>query len=199
MEQGEVMQFAASVLDELQIEYAVVGSFASMAYGEVRLTRDIDIVVSIPTQLCASFCLKFPAPEWYLSESAVREALRQRRSFNVLHPSSGNKLDFMVSSDDEWGQFQMSRRQSMPILPGLEVQVAHPEDVILGKLRYYQEGGSDKHLRDIVGMLEISGEDIDLQRLEVWAEKLSVIDVWNEVASKWRERQDEADNGSVPF
>ena len=46
---------------------------------------------------------------------------------------------------------------------------AHPEDVILGKLLYYQEGGSDKHLRDIAGILAISSHLIDHQRLCEWA------------------------------
>jgi hypothetical protein len=51
---------------------------------------------------------------------------------------------------------------------------AHPEGFILGKLIYYQQGGSDKHLRDIAGMLRISRNEIDLERLRVWASKLGV-------------------------
>ena len=36
------------------------------------------------------------------------------------------------------------------------------------KLEYYREGGSDKHLRDIRGMLQVSGGQIDHAALEEW-------------------------------
>ncbi|RPJ03448.1 MAG: hypothetical protein EHM31_00745 [Candidatus Aminicenantes bacterium] len=37
-----------------------------------------------------------------------------------------------------------------------------PEDVILKKMVFYRDGGSDKHLRDIAGILKISSDAIDL-------------------------------------
>jgi predicted nucleotidyltransferase len=46
MEQADVVRFTLDVLDRLGIEYAIVGSFASIAYGEPRFTRDIDILIA---------------------------------------------------------------------------------------------------------------------------------------------------------
>ena len=43
--------------------------------------------------------------------------------------------------------------------------MAPVEYVILRKLEYYREGGSEKHLRDIAGMMEISSGEIDLKLL----------------------------------
>jgi hypothetical protein len=34
--------------------------------------------------------------------------------------------------------------------------IAAPEDVILGKLWYFAEGGCDRHLRDIAGILRVT-------------------------------------------
>ena len=45
MEQADLLRRAVEVLESQQVPYLVVGSFASMAYGEPRLTRDIDVVV----------------------------------------------------------------------------------------------------------------------------------------------------------
>jgi hypothetical protein len=56
--------------------------------------------------------------------------------------------------------------------------VAAPEDVILGKLWYFQEGGSDKHLRDIAAMLEISDAEIDRQYIDQWAAQLGLTEPW---------------------
>jgi hypothetical protein len=49
-----------------------------------------------------------------------------------------------------------------------------PEDVILMKLKFYKEGGSDKHLRDIASMMKISGDEMEKGYLEEWAGKLGV-------------------------
>ena len=46
------------------------------------------------------------------------------------------------------------------------------------KLEYYREGGSDKHLRDIRGMLNVSGEQIDRVALEEWIDKRGVRVQW---------------------
>jgi hypothetical protein len=36
---------------------------------------------------------------------------------------------------------------------GLDIDLAAPEDVIIGKLRFFAEGASDEHLRDVAGIL----------------------------------------------
>jgi hypothetical protein len=41
----ELMQIFADFFEEHQINYRVVGSIASIVYGEPRFTNDIDIVV----------------------------------------------------------------------------------------------------------------------------------------------------------
>jgi hypothetical protein len=65
--------------------------------------------------------------------------------------------------------------------PDQNAQVAAPEDVILGKLVYYRDGGSEKHLRDIAGMLRLSGEMIDRTYLDEFARRLGVVDMWEAV------------------
>jgi hypothetical protein len=125
------------------------------------------------------FCQAFPAPDFYVSERAVNDAIMQRIPFNVIHPSSGNKVDFMVPQTNEWSATQLQRRQRSRVFPDLDIWVAAPEDVILGKLWYFSEGGSDKHLRDILGILKISGDLVDRGEVSRWAAKLGYTDLWN--------------------
>ena len=56
----------------------------------------------------------------------------------------------------------------------------------LSKLRYYQMGKSDRHLRDIRRMLTISRDLVDIPELERWAARLGVEREWQQ-AQDYRE------------
>lgn len=186
MEQFELLKFAAQALARLNIRYAIVGSFASSVWGEPRFTQDIDIVVALNLEHAESICQAFPAPKFYVSEAVARDAVERHGQFNVIHPSSGNKIDFMIAGDGSWSASQLQRARLLPVFPGVEVRFAAPEDVILGKLIYfyYRESGSDKHLRDIAGILKISGEIIDRQYVERFARELGVSEHWQAVLQR---------------
>jgi hypothetical protein len=63
------------VLEDHRIKYMVVGSFASIAYGEPRLTNDIDIVVQLNFEQADLLCNAFPDPEFYVSVAAARDTV----------------------------------------------------------------------------------------------------------------------------
>ena len=184
MNQRELLGYVAATLDRLAIPHMIVGSFASYAYGEPRFTQDIDIVLDLAPGAVSLFCAAFPSPEFYLSEPAVRDAVRSRFQFNILHPTSGNKIDCIFPVGNEWAKTQLSRRRRLLLLDGVEAYVAGPEDVILGKLWYYSDGGSEKHLRDIAGILKRSGPNVDRADVSAWAEKLGFSAIWNEILKK---------------
>ena len=56
--------------------------------------------------------------------------------------------------------------------------VAPPEYVILRKLEFYREGGSEKHLRDIRSMLDASPDAIDRAELERMIAERGLLDAW---------------------
>ena len=124
----------------------LVGSFASMAYGEPRLTNDIDIVVRLDLAAADRLCAAFPAPDFYVSQSAAREAVLTRGQFNVIHPPSGNKIDFMIARDDPWGRSQLARRVRKPLLPNRDTFVAAP---VLPQGRVGET--SPRHCRHVAG------------------------------------------------
>ena len=78
----------------------------------------------------------------------------------------------------------MARRRRIRLLPDREAYAGTPEDVILSKLMYFAEGGSDKHLRDIVGMLRVSAGLIDRADIESWARKLGLEEGWAAVSER---------------
>jgi hypothetical protein len=188
VEQDELLRHVVDILEEQGLTYLLVGSLASGVYGEPRLTQDIDIVVELGPNQVARLCEAFPAPEYYVSQQAAREAVAAAGQFNVIHPASGNKIDFMIARRDAWGRSQVGRRRQEQILPGRSGYVAAPEDVILSKLAYYQEGGSEKHLRDIAAMLQVSGDEIDRAYIDSWVSQLGLTQEWQAVLERLSRR-----------
>jgi len=184
VEQTDLLCYAISALEGLGIPYLVVGSYASGAYGEPRLTLDIDIVIDPTPEQVTSLCAAFPLPEYYVSLEAARKALDMRRQFNVLHPTSGQKIDFMFAEDDEWGRTQVRRRRKRRLLPDREAYVGAPEDIIISKMRYYRQSEQEKHLRDIAGMMKISGDTLDRAYIARWAEEFYLTDIWHTILKR---------------
>ncbi len=191
MDQADLLRHVLDVLESQGVTYALVGSYASAVYGEPRFTHDIDIVVQLTLEDANRLCAAFPPPEFYVSHAAAREAVAEHSQFNVIHPASGNKIDFMIPRNDDWGRTQLTRRIRRPILPDREGFVAAPEDVILGKLWYYNEGGSEKHLRDIAAMLQTSGDMIDTNYIEQWAQRLGYAEHWRLVVDRVLDKSNE--------
>ena len=184
MEQDELLQYAVRAFERIKIPYALVGSFASGIWGETRFTQDIDFVVDLQHDQIEPLCAAFPADEFYVSRSAVEEAVLLRQPCNVIHPTSGNKIDLMVLGDAAWARAQIDRRRNVELSPNCIASVAAPEDVILGKLVYYQEGGSEKHLRDITGILKISGDLVDRDYICRFLTQLGIADLWQAVLDR---------------
>jgi hypothetical protein len=178
VDQSDLLKYAAEQLQRLGIQYAVVGSFASGVWGESRFTQDIDIIVDLRQAHVPLLCTAFPSPEFYVSSAAASEAVANGSQFNVINPSSGNKIDFMIAGPKSWVVAQLDRCKSVPVFPDVNVKVAAPEDVILGKLIYYGEGGSEKHLRDIIGILKNSDILIDHEYISAHAAKLGMLEMW---------------------
>jgi hypothetical protein len=189
MEQYEFLALLADCFEALGIRYFVTGSIASMAYGEPRLTNDVDIVAELHPEHVPRMARYFPAPDFHFDEEMAKRAIARRHQFNVIHPSSGLKADIIVAEADEFDESRFARARRMTHAEGREAVFSSPEDVIVKKLVFYTEGGSDKHLRDIAGMLEVSPELIDLAYVARWAEELGVRETWDAVLEKTGRRR----------
>jgi hypothetical protein len=63
---------------------------------------------------------------------------------------------------------------------GSSAYFARAEDVILYKLIYARDGG-ELHLRDVIGIVRVSGPDLDERYLVEWADLLGVRALWERV------------------
>jgi hypothetical protein len=185
VEQADLLKYAVACIESNDIPYLLAGSLASGVYGEPRHTLDIDIVIDLKMSQIDAVCTAFPPPEFYISRSAAIEAIETGRQFNVLNPPSGNKIDFMISRRDSWGRSQLQRRRREMLVPGCEGYAAAPEDIIISKLIYFQEGRSEKHIRDIVAMMDSSASLIDKNYLQKWIDELGLANEWQHVVEQF--------------
>lgn len=184
MNPNELLCFAAQALERVGVEYVVAGSVASMYYGEVRGTHGADIVVKLREDQVYALKSCFPEKDFYFEETMALDAVRQKRMFNVIHIPSALKIDFVVSKGQPFDKRQFQRRRHLPVIADQKAYFASPEDVILAKLDFYKKGSSDKHLRDVAGILKISGDEVDRAYVSEWAERLEVTDVWEAVLQR---------------
>lgn len=180
----ELLHLVARCFNENGIPYFVTGSVASFIYGEPRLTQDIDIVAAIREKNIPGLLYFFPEEEFYLDRISVQRALRERSQFNIIHPSSGLKVDVIIPKKNEFDQLRFERRKNVSISEELMISYSSPEDLIVSKLEFYQEGGSEKHLRDIAGIIKISGGELDFDYLAVWMERKGLGEIWNDFLRK---------------
>jgi hypothetical protein len=177
----ELLQIAADFFESHDIAYRVVGSMASIAYGENRFTNDVDIVADLKHGHVDALCDCFTQPDYFLARHAVEDAIRQRFQFNIIHVFAGLKIDVMLPKETEFAVLEQQRSLRLTDPDGLSAMFASPEDVIISKLVFYQMGESEKHLRDIGGILKVKGEAIDFDYIETSVARRNVSSEWQVV------------------
>ena len=172
-------------LNRLATRYVVSGSVAAIMYGEPRLTNDLDIIIFLNSEASRRLPEAFPDPEFYIPPPdviALEVAREQRGHFNIIHPATGLKVDCYTAGRDElhaWA-FRKARRAEFR---GEPMMLAPPEYVIIRKLEYFREGGSEKHLRDIRGILNVSGEQLDRAALDEWIGRRGLAAEWQRASA----------------
>ena len=155
-------------LNLIRCPYMITGAAASIIYGEPRLTNDLDLVLKLKKADVHKLLKAFPLEKFYCppEEVIIMEIGRPARGhFNLIHNETGFRADVYLAGKDKLHQWGLTNTK--PVQVGDQtVLVAPPEYVILRKLEYYREGRSDKHLRDIAGILEVSGTEVNLPWLE---------------------------------
>ena len=177
-EVGHFLARLVAALDAAGIPHMVAGSFASTLHGVPRTTQDIDVVVDPTPSSLGVLLAGLPAPDYYVSSDAARDALARRAMFNVIDVATGWKADLIILKARPFSIEEFRRRVPTRMLD-VDVFVATPEDTILTKLEWSNlSGGSERQLRDVAGILQVLGAVLDVGYIERWASKLGVEDAW---------------------
>lgn len=166
----------------LGVPWAATGSIASIIYGEVRTTNDI--VVLLNTGAVVAIEQVFPENEFYRPPRDVIEIERRRDArghFNLIHFDSGYKADVYLHTGDALDAWALQNRRTIDLGNGEKLYLMPPECVLVHKLEFLREGGSEKHLRDIRGMLAVT--DVDRALIEREVEQRGLGNEWRRCAN----------------
>ena len=166
-------------LEELGVPYHIGGSVASSLYGLPRLTIDVDIIADLRLEHIRPLVIRLQT-NYYIDEDMIRDAIRRRSSFNVIHLDTMLKVDVYIPKSRSFDQEELRRVQQEVLLEGTRpFNVASPEGTILNKLEWYRMGGevSDRQWNDILGVLKVQGTHLDMAYLQRWAANLKVTDL----------------------
>jgi hypothetical protein len=164
-----VLKVVSECLESTGVAFMLTGSFAMAYYGRPRMTRDLDLVVAL-TETDVDRVVAALSADFYVDRGDALEAVRSERLFNLMHNESGIKVDFIVRKRTEYRQVEFSRRRQVTI-DLVKTWIVSCEDLILSKLVWAHDSGSELQLRDVRNLLS---DSLDRGYLDRWANELGV-------------------------
>jgi hypothetical protein len=183
---AQALILLVEVFEEFHIPYYIGGSVASSVLGEPRATFDIDIVAAIqPGHV--SLLVKLLEEEYYIDAQMIRDAIRNRSSFNLIYLDTMFKIDVFIPKSQPYAQQELHR--TVPTSLGDDTHtfyISSPEDTILNKLDWYKMGSctSNRQWEDILGVLHRQNQALDFAYLHHWASDLRVADLLEKALSE---------------
>jgi hypothetical protein len=180
---SDLIAVFASGIAGAGVEWMIVGGVAAIVYGEPRLTQDLDVVAALAPDDAERFAARFPPSEFYCPPAEVIAAEAARPAFghfNLLHLESDARADVYLAGQDALARHGLDARRVVELV-GMQVPIASPEYVVLHKLRFRRQGASERHLRDVRGMLRVLGDTVDRAALAREASALGLAAEWREM------------------
>ncbi|MEI6045418.1 MAG: hypothetical protein WCS37_13805 [Chloroflexota bacterium] len=166
-----------AAFEKLKVAYLIGGSVATSILGLPRSTIDADLVADLRLEHVPLLVAALEQ-DYYLTTSAIEEAIARKSSFNVLHLVTMSKVDIFILKTNPFDLLAFSRRQPSRVDTAnpKEYFLSSPEDILLHKLMWYEAGKrvSERQWLDVIGLLKVRGHTLDRTYLEEWAERLGI-------------------------
>ncbi len=141
-----ILKFVA-IAEAIDLRFHLTGGSISSAYGEPRLTQDIDIVVApeIAKRRVDDLVRHLASSDFLFTEVAVRQAIQVGDLFQLLDKSESLKLDIYPR---ELIPGELQRSQTLELFEGIFLPVVSRTDAALSKLIWISKG-SHRSRRDL--------------------------------------------------
>jgi hypothetical protein len=169
---------AAGIFRRLAIRFHLTGGFASIAYGEPRLTQDVDIVVdhqALESRLDA-FIASLADANFLADVTAIRTAVDRRGMFQLLDDVEILKLDIYPR---ELISGELDRSCLIEVFAGVVLPVVSRADGAASKLVWISKG-SHKSRRDL-RQVHRAASEVDRARIRELATSLFLESLLDEV------------------
>lgn len=176
-EELDVLKIICVNLEKANIPYMLTGSVAGNFYAVPRMTRDIDIVLEIK-RVDVDKVVSLFNRDFYIEPDTILEAIEHQGLFNIIHNEYVIKVDFIVRKNASYREIEFQRRRRIA-LDGLPIWIVAPEDLIISKLEWARESGSDRQLNDVKNLIQ--AENLDHNYIQQWIQKLDLKPVYEKV------------------
>ncbi|MCA9191032.1 MAG: nucleotidyl transferase AbiEii/AbiGii toxin family protein [Planctomycetales bacterium] len=133
-----IRKFVA-IAEAVELPFHLTGGSISSAYGEPRLTQDIDVVVSpeVAKHRIDDLVDLLASSDFLFTESVVRQAVLTGELFQLLDKSESLKLDIYPR---ELIPGELLRSQTLELFEGFFLPVVSRTDAAISKLIWIDKG-----------------------------------------------------------
>ena len=169
------------ILRRHEIPYHLTGGITGVAYGEPRLTQDIDIVIENASAINKLDPLleELAGTDFIFTEPTVREAIRKKGMFQLFDSVESLKLDIYPR---EMVEGELSRSQEVEIFKAIRLPIASRLDAAISKLIWVSKG-SHKSRRDF-RQIFIRSSEAENEELRRMANELGLKELLIEVIAE---------------
>ncbi|HSI34388.1 MAG: hypothetical protein ACAI43_19900 [Phycisphaerae bacterium] len=161
-----IMLRVAEALEVLGVQYMLVGSFSSNAYGIPRSTFDADFVIEA-TSLDVGALARALGPDLEVERQLQLETVTGRSHYVARHTAVDFTVELFLLDEDPHNAERFARRRRSGMF-GRPVWLPTPEDVVVQKLRWYDRARRHKDYDDVKDVLAVQGDSLDLDYVRTW-------------------------------
>jgi len=165
-------------LNEVGIDYMIVGSFSSNAYGLARATKDADFVVEADETKRRALMEALPG-DFEIDQQVTFETVTGHRRQILQLPGIPYVIELFDLADEAFDRERFLRRKETVFL-GRKAWLPSAEDVVVQKLRWARLAKRPQDLLDAVNVIRVSGGFLDWPYIEHWCAELGTTDTLRE-------------------
>jgi len=166
----DLVKLFSRICKKLKIPYVIVGGVAVSAWGNIRTTRDIDVILDIKPEKIKEFVKEIKKNHLKINEEDILNSLKEKSHFTIFDKRSTfyidgkgiyNKNDFQTIKNRKKIEFEKNT-----------IYINSPEDLIANKLFF----GSEQDLKDVEGIMMRQKKRLNMKKLKKRCKELKVYD-----------------------
>ncbi|MDI6655313.1 MAG: hypothetical protein QME59_05440 [Candidatus Hydrothermarchaeota archaeon] len=174
----KVARSIVKVLNELKIDYAIVGGIAVASWGNIRTTRDVDVIMALEEKKIRKLVNALKTENFSISEKDVRDSLKEKTHFTIFDKLSEYRIDAKGAYGEK--EIRTLKTKKSVYFGELKGYVASPEDTIANKLAF----GSEQDIKDAEGIYVRRMKKLDMRYLEKICRETGVYDDFLEMKKR---------------
>lgn len=165
----EILKDVVKKLALNKIEYMISDSTAMNFYSIPRMTRDIDIVISINSNSIDKIFDIFK-DDYYIDREDIKDAIKNETMFNIIHLKEVFKIDFIIRKSNEYRILEFKNKKRMQF-DGIDIYIVSIEDLIISKLYWAKDSESEIQIGDAKRLIK---NDFNYEYVKKWCSQLGI-------------------------